>query len=79
LDVPYVISEFAPNTFTNGLYSGMIGDFSYYWIAEAVNLEIQRLVELYAESNQVGFIGRQEADAMPVLAEAFVRIKCATS
>lgn len=79
LDVPYVVSEFAPNTFTNGLYSGMIGDFSYYWIAEALNLEIQRLVELYAESNQVGFIGRQEVDAMPVLAEAFVRIKCATS
>lgn len=79
LDVPYVVSEFAPNTFTNGLYAGMIGDFSHYWIAEALNLEIQRLVELYAESNQVGFIGRQEVDGMPVLAEAFVRIKCATS
>ncbi|MGW2591961.1 phage major capsid protein [Streptomyces sp. NPDC001515] len=76
LDVPYVVSEFVPNTFTDGLYSGMIGDFSHYWIAEALNLEIQRLVELYAESNQVGFIGRQEVDGMPVLAEAFVRLKC---
>ncbi|MFJ2002173.1 phage major capsid protein [Streptomyces chartreusis] len=78
LDVPYVVSEFVPNTFTDGLYGGMIGDFKNYWIAESLALEIQRLVELYAETNQVGFIGRQELDAMPVLAEAFVRIKCAT-
>lgn len=77
LDVPFVASEFTPNTFTNGLYAGMIADFSAYWIAEALNFEVQRLVELYAESNQVGFIGRQEADAMPVMAEAFVRLKCA--
>ncbi|MFD6421714.1 phage major capsid protein [Streptomyces sp. NPDC060198] len=76
LDVPFIASEWAPNTFTDGLYSGMIGDFSYYWIAESLTLEIQRLVELYAETNQVGFIGRQEGDAMPVLAEAFVRLKC---
>lgn len=77
LDVPYVASEFVPNTFTDGLYGGMIADFKHYWIAESLTLEIQRLVELYAETNQVGFIGRQELDAMPVLAEAFVRIKCA--
>ena len=67
-----------PNTFTDGLYGGMIADFKNYWIAESLSLEIQRLVELYAETNQVGFIGRQELDGMPVLAEAFVRIKCAT-
>ncbi|MFB7171092.1 phage major capsid protein [Streptomyces sp. NPDC056254] len=79
LDVPYVVSEFVPNTFTDGLYSGMIADFSYYWIAEAMGLEIQRLNELYAETDQIGFIGRQELDAMPVLEEAFVRIKCAAS
>lgn len=77
LDVPYIVSEFVPNTFTDGLYGGMIADFSYYWIAEALGLEIQRLNELYAETDQIGFIGRQELDAMPVLEEAFVRIKCA--
>jgi hypothetical protein len=38
---------------------------------------VQRLVELYAETNQVGFIGRAEVDGMPVLAEAFARLKCA--
>ncbi|WP_329545560.1 phage major capsid protein [Streptomyces sp. NBC_01356] len=79
LDAPYVVSEFVPNTFTDGLYAGMFGDFKHYWIAEGLNFEVQRLIELYAENNQIGFIGRQEADAMPVLAEAFVRIKCATS
>ncbi|WP_436772061.1 phage major capsid protein [Yinghuangia sp. YIM S09857] len=79
LNLPYVSSEFVPNTFTDGLYCGMVGDFSHYWIAEALSLEIQRLVELYATSNQVGFIGRQEVDGQPVLPEAFVRLKCAAS
>ena len=37
----------------------------------------KRLVELYALTNQVGFIGRRELDAAPVLAEAFVRVKMA--
>ncbi|MFF0867636.1 phage major capsid protein [Nonomuraea sp. NPDC003560] len=75
LDVPYVVSEWVPNTFTTGLYVGMIADFSYYWIVDALDMEVQRLVELYATSNQVGFIGRLETDGMPVLEEAFVRIK----
>jgi hypothetical protein len=33
------------------------------------------LQELYAETNQIGLIGRLESDAMPVLEEAFVRVK----
>ncbi|MEU6952077.1 phage major capsid protein [Streptomyces sp. NPDC045714] len=75
LDIPFITSEFAPSTFGDGDYVGMLGDFSYYWIAEALSFEVQRLNELYAESNQVGFIGRQEADGMPVLAEAFIRLQ----
>ncbi len=77
LDIPYVVSEFAPNTFTTGLYVLILGDISFYWIAEALDMEIQRLVELYAEANQVGFIGRAELDGMPTLAEAFIRGKLA--
>lgn len=72
---PVFMSEFAPNTFTTGLYVGMLADFSHYWIADALSMQIQRLVELYAETNQVGFIGRLETDGMPVLEEAFVRVK----
>lgn len=75
LGLPLYMSEFFPNTFTTGLYVGMLADWSYYHIADSLNLSIQRLNELYAETNQVGFIGRQELDGMPVLAEAFVRLK----
>lgn len=72
---PYKMSEYAPATFTTGLYVGIIGDFSYYWIADALNMRIQRLNELYAATNQVGFISRLESDGMPVLEEAFARVK----
>ncbi|MFE2106644.1 phage major capsid protein [Kitasatospora sp. NPDC059463] len=77
LELPYLVSEWAPNTFTSGQYVGILGDFSYYWILDVLALEVQRLNELYAEANQVGFIGRLEVDGMPVLAEAFVRLKTA--
>lgn len=75
LGFPVLQSEYTPNTFTTGLYVGMLGDYSHYWIAESLAIEIQRLVELYAENSQVGFIGRAEVDGMPVLEEAFVRLK----
>jgi HK97 family phage major capsid protein len=77
LDLPYFLSEYMPSTFTAGQYVGILGDFSYYWIAEALNMEVRRLNELYAESNQTGFIARSEIDGMPVLSEAFVRVQLA--
>lgn len=77
LGLPFRMSEYAPNTFTTGLYAGILGDYSHYWIADAMDLEIQRLVELYAETNQVGLIGRASCDGMPVLEEAFVRVTLA--
>ncbi|MBF8255142.1 MAG: Phage capsid family protein [Anaerolineales bacterium] len=75
LSLPYNESQHAPNTFTTGLYVGLLGDFSFYAIADSLGMTVQRLVELYAETNQVGFIGRLECDGMPVLEEAFVRVK----
>jgi len=77
LDLPFVMSEYVPNAFTSGNYVGAVGDFSYYWIAEALDMRIQRLVELYAETNQTGYIGRMEVDGMPVLEEAFTRVTLA--
>ena len=71
---PYKMSEYAPNTFTSGLYVGIIGDFTKYWIADALDIRVQRLNELYAANNQVGFIGKLESDGMPVLEEAFARV-----
>lgn len=72
---PVNMTEFAPNTFTTGQYVGMFGDFSHYWILDSLQMQMQRLDELYAETNQVGFIGRYEGDGQPVLAEAFTRVK----
>jgi HK97 family phage major capsid protein len=77
LGIPTFMSEYAPNTFTTGLYVGILGDFSFYWYADALLFEIQRLEELYAETGQVGLIGRLESDGMPVLEEAFVRVTLA--
>lgn len=77
--IPLFTSEYAPNTFTAGLYVGILGDFSYYHTADALDFGLQRLNELYAEANQTGFIGRLESDGMPVLEEAFVRVKLAAS
>ncbi len=77
LGMPYVMSEYAPNTFTTGLYVGILADWSFYWIVDALALEIQVLNELYARTNQYGYIGRMETDGMPVLEEAFVRVKLA--
>jgi HK97 family phage major capsid protein len=74
LERPYRMSEYVPSTFTTGKYVGMVGDFQYYWIQDALSMMVQRLVELYATTNQVGFIGRKEVDAMPVLEEAFSRV-----
>jgi len=77
LNMPVMMSEYAPNTFTTGLYVGILGDFSFYWIADALDLTIQRVVELYAASNQDGFFLRLESDGMPVLSEAFARVTLA--
>lgn len=77
LNVPVLVSEYAPSTFTSQQYVGILGDFSYYWIADAMSVAIQRLVELYAETNQDGFFGRMQLDGMPVLETAFARVKLA--
>lgn len=72
---PFRMSEYAPNTFTSGLYVGIVGDFSYYWIADLQTFVLQRLVELYAANGQVGFKAKKWTDGMPVLGEAFARVK----
>lgn len=73
LDLPYVMDENAP-TFTatgNGRIIAM-GALEYIWTATALNFSVQRLDELYAATNQVGYIVRAEIDGMPTLSEAFV-------
>lgn len=78
LSRPFYMSEYVPATFTAGLYVGIVGDFKAgYWIAQSNEFAVQRLNELHAYRNQVGFIGRAAADGMPVLSEAFSRMALA--
>lgn len=74
---PILESEYAPNTVTSGLYTAVLGDFSKYYIADSLAMTIQVLYELYAKTNQIGYILRSETDGMPVLEEAFTRLKMA--
>ena len=48
----------------------LFGDFSYYWIADRTNRTMKRLNELYAVTDQVGFIGTQRVDGKLILPEA---------
>ncbi|HEY1066376.1 MAG TPA: phage major capsid protein, partial [Pirellulales bacterium] len=77
LNIPVEQSEFAPNVKTASSYVGLIGDLKQYWLVELLAMRIQRLMELYAEENQVGYIARLEADGAPTKPEAFTRIQLA--
>ena len=75
---PLYESENAPTSIATGQYVSILGDFKTgYWIADALGMEIQTLYELFAASNQMGYILRKETDGMPVLEEAFSRLKMA--
>lgn len=69
------MSEYAPNTYTAGLYAAVLGDFQYYWIMDADELLLQVLKEKYATSNQVGYLFDYFGDGAPVCGEAFARLK----
>lgn len=77
LGYPVLESEYVPNTFTAGLYVGLFGDLSKYWVVDQLPYTVQRLTELYAGTNQVGFIGRMSSDGAPVDELAFARVKLA--
>ena len=76
LGFPFDESEKAPNTFTSGNYVGLLGNWRYYEIADALDLEVQPLFELYAATGQLGFIFSIKPDGLPTLEEAFARLKC---
>lgn len=81
LDTPYEFSDQfddaldASDAWEANKIVAVIGDFSYYWIVDALQMTIQRLNELLARTNQVAFIGRKEVDGMCVLPEAFNQLK----
>lgn len=75
LGIPVGQSYFMPNATGSGAYFGMLADFSYYWVAMGLDMEMQRLTELRARTNEYEYLFRSKLDAMPILEEAFVRLK----
>ena len=51
----------------------LYGDYSYYWLADREGRSLQRLNELYAATDQVGFKITQRVDGRLILREA---VKC---
>ena len=78
LNFPVVFSEFAPHVFTASQYVAILGDFSQYWIVDALDMTIARATELYIRSNQTWFGVRMATDGGPAKEEAFVRVKLGT-
>jgi HK97 family phage major capsid protein len=75
LDIPVGVSEYAPAVKTTGSYIAVLGNWDYYRIAEVGDIQIQRLDELYAGTNEVGFLARWYFDGSAALGEAFARLK----
>jgi HK97 family phage major capsid protein len=71
-------SEYAPHAFTSAQYVAVFGDYKYYQIADSLQFGVQRLDQLYAANNKIGYIGRMESDGMPIFSEAFTRVKMGT-
>lgn len=75
---PINLSEYAPSTIASGEYVACLGDFTQgYAIADFLEPKIKILNELYALEGQTGVILQAWTDGMPVLAEAFARVKVA--
>lgn len=71
---PIQESEFFPDFVTSGSAGDpllIFGDFSFYWIVDRLDMSIQRLVERYAEFDQIGFKMRQRVDGAPVQSDPF--------
>jgi HK97 family phage major capsid protein len=58
---------------TAGNKAILYGDYSYYWLADREGRSLQRLNELFAQQDQVGFKITQRVDGRLILREA---VKC---
>lgn len=73
---PVLESEFAPSTIAASQDVAILGDlYEAYWIADTLNFEMQRLVEIAARNNQDSFIGRKETDGMVVRPEGLAKLR----
>ncbi|MCL2071177.1 MAG: phage major capsid protein [Oscillospiraceae bacterium] len=66
---PVYVSRFVP-TIESGAKVMAFGDFSHYWIGDRQGRTFERLNELFAHTDQVGFKAVQRVDGKLVLPEA---------
>lgn len=79
LGIPYLLSEYAPSTFSAGERVGCICDLSFYGVAEhEEGVSVQVLLEKYALENFNGYIFQHHFDGMPVLENAFSMVTLAS-
>lgn len=72
----YILSEFAPKTFTTGKYAYLYGDFKYYWIVDGP-MASQVFIERPYGPKFTGYWWQFHTEGQPVLGEAFLRGKFA--
>lgn len=66
---PVRTSSYVP-TIASGAKVIAFGDFSYYWIADRQGRVFKKLNELYAATDQTGFVATQRVDGKLILSEA---------
>jgi HK97 family phage major capsid protein len=66
---PVYTSSYVPSI-AAGAKTIAFGDFSYYWIADRQGRIFKKLSELYAATDQTGFVATQRVDGKLVLPEA---------
>lgn len=75
LGFPLLETEFMPNPYAAGSSAGtpmaLFANLKFYWIVDRIDLMVQRLNELYAGNDQIGFRMRKRYDGAPVLADPF--------
>lgn len=74
LGYPLLESEFFPDNVDSGSQGDplmIFGNMSFYWIVDRVDMSVQRLVERYAEFDQVGYKMRQRVDGAPTMKDPF--------
>lgn len=72
---PVYNSDYMPTAATSGNYPIAFGDFSYFWIADRIGIQMQRLNELYSGNGQVGFRAYMRTDSALLLPEAVKKLK----
>jgi len=84
LNIPVVFSDALSSAVDSsgdlvaGEVGAIVGDFANYWIADFSEVQVWRLRELYAESNEIGFQVRRLVDGQCASGSAFRCLKIKT-